>query len=140
MARTGSVLPRPGGAAAPPGGGPTRTLVAIAILAAASGASAQAPVPPSRPGTAVITGQLKTVEGKPADARAQADVTRKGQGRWARLRAARRGEWLIAPSCTHAHRSRAQRHLLGCRIGLGYRWARPTRMSLSRRYAGSCLP
>ena len=44
-----------------------RIFVAIAILAAASRAAAQAPVPPARPGTAVITGQLKTVDGRPAD-------------------------------------------------------------------------
>lgn len=44
-----------------------RIFVALAILAVAGGASAQAPVAPSRPGTAVVTGQLKTVEGKPAD-------------------------------------------------------------------------
>jgi hypothetical protein len=45
-----------------------RSLIPIAlVLAAATAAHAQTPAPPTRPGTAVITGQLKTVDGKMAD-------------------------------------------------------------------------
>jgi len=45
-----------------------KTLISLAaILAVATVARPQTPAPAARPGTAVITGQLKTVEGNPAD-------------------------------------------------------------------------
>ena len=45
----------------------TTVLTIALVLAIAAVAPAQTPAPPTRPGTAVITGQLKTVDGKPAD-------------------------------------------------------------------------